>query len=141
MEAAELVDRYLSDDEKREIAREAWRDMCREHFTSVSATSAIADVAYSIVKEIVAETIGGDCDKLITEKAVAVINDLSSFTVFRQPDRWDAKPSPAWSLLMDTVMANRDAVAERVRHHIHNLSKREALEVIKGAKLTIQANG
>lgn len=135
--ATDFISRHLSDEQMTEIAAEEWRRMCRDYFTRNHAT-AIGNITYPMVRELVSEVLGGDADQVIRDKALEVINGLSSYTVFHEPNVYDTKPSPAWALLMKAVEDNREVVEERVRHHLHNLSKNDALEIIKSAKLTIQ---
>jgi len=132
-----LIERYLSAEQMQEIAEDEFREHCRRYFSD-NPSAAIGNVAYSIVRDMVAEVLGGDADQLIRDKAIDVINNLSQFTVFHQPHPWDKKPSPAWSLLQDCVRENKDELQKRIAHHVRNLSKAEALEVIKSAKMTIQ---
>jgi hypothetical protein len=133
-----MFERHLSDVEMKEIAAEEFRQMCQDYFSRIGHTVAIANVAYPIVRKAIDEALGGAVDKLIAEKAIGVINSLSSYTVFHAPMIYDREPSESWKVLQRIVQENEDLLRERIQHHIHNLSKSDALEIIKGAKLTIE---
>ena len=133
-----IFERYLTDSQMAEIAAEEWRAMCRTYFASAGPLVAIKNVAYSAVKQAVDEALGGSADKLIAEKAIGIINDLSTYVVFHAPDVWDKEPSESWKVLQRVVRENEDLVRDQIRRHIHNISKADALAIIKSAKLTIE---
>lgn len=137
MTEADFIGRYLSEDEKREIAIETWRQMCREACAG-NAERIIGNIGHEVAIQMVSEALGDDANDLIRDKAVEVIGNLSEFSVFRRPDAWDRGPTPAFTVLMDAVKANRDLVDKRVRECIHQLSKRDAVEILKSG--TIQIN-
>lgn len=137
-EAMSIIERHLSDAELKEIAAEEWREMCRDYFSRIGHGVAIGNVAYPMVRQAVDEALGGKADELIAQKAVEIIKDLSAYTVFHAPNIYDREPSDSWKLLQKAVIENADLLRERVAHHIHNLSKSDALDIIKGSKLTIQ---
>lgn len=137
-EVTELVQRHLSAETMAEIAADEWRSICRDYFARIGHTVAIGNVAYPIVRQAVDEALGGNAAQLISEKALEVINGLSSYTVFHAPDIYDNRPSKSWELLQKAVAENQDALRERIAHHIHNMSKSEALMIIKASKLTIE---
>ncbi len=135
--SVELIERHLSGEQMTEIAAEEWRLMCRNYFENNKST-AISNICYPMVREMISEILGADADAQIAAKAVEVINGLSSYTVFHQPDIYDRNPSPAWEVLQSVVRENRDAIEARIKHHIHNLSKADALEIITSGKITIE---
>ena len=139
MTASEIIERHLSEEQMQEIAADEFRTMCREYFNRCR-TDAISNVAYTIVREAVAEVLGESADDLIRDKAIEVINGLSPYTVFHEPSAYSREATPAWKLLQKVVRDNEAAVQKVVAHHIHNLSKHDALEIIKGSKLTIQTS-
>jgi hypothetical protein len=135
---ATVFERHLSGAEMKEIAAEEFRQMCQDYFSRIGHTVSIANVAYPIVRKAIDEALGGAVDKLIAEKAISVINDLSSYTVFHAPSAYDREPSESWKTLQRIVRENEDLLRDRIQHHIHNLSKSDALGIIKTAKLTIE---
>lgn len=136
-----LIERHLSEDQMKEIAADEWRSMCRDYFGRIGHSVAIGNVVYPMVRRAVDETLGGDAVKLIAEKAIEVISDLSAYTVFHAPNVYDKEPSEAWKVLQSIVKDNRAALEARIQHHIHNLSKADALEIIRASRLTIETRG
>lgn len=134
-----LIEKYLTEDQMRDIAIEEWRKMCREACKG-NAERIISNIAYDTVTKMVAEALGDDANELIKAKAVEAINGLSGFSVFRAPDVWDRSPTPAFTVLMDAVRANSDLVNKRVRETIHQLTKRDAIEILKAGKIQINPN-
>lgn len=131
------LDNYLSEAQKREIAIDTWREMCREACKG-NAERIIGNIGHDVAVQMVSEALGDDANELIKAKAIEVIDKLSEFSVFRRPDAWDRGPTPAFNVLMDAVKANSDLVDKKVRECISQLSKREALEIIKSG--TVQIN-
>lgn len=127
---------YLTEDQMHEIAVEEWRKMCREACKG-DAERIIENIAYGTVTKLVAEALGDNANELIRDKAVEIISNLSEFTVFRRPDAWDRGPTPAFTVLMDAVKDNSDLVSNKVREAIHQLTKRDAIEIIKAGKIQI----
>lgn len=131
-----FVDEYLSEDQKREIAIDVWRKMCAKACEG-DAERIMANIAYHVAAPIVDECLGEDAKDKISARVVEIISQLTEFSVFRRPDAWDREPSPAYRMLMQAVVDNRELVEEKVRGALHNLSKREALEILKSGKILI----
>ena len=130
------IEDYLSESDMREIAIDTWRSMCREACNG-NAERIIENIGHSVAVAMVSEALGDTADQMIRDKAVKVINELSEFTIFRRPDAWDRGPSSAYTVLMDAVKNNSGLVDKKVREAIHNLTKREALEILKSGKIAI----
>lgn len=130
------IEDYLSKDQMREIAVEEWRSICRRACNG-HQERIISNIAHDVVEAMVAEALGDHALEQIRSKAIAVIDDLSSFTVFKGPDAWDRGPSPAYTALMDAVKSNRDLIAKKVGQCIGQFSKRDALEIIKAGVVQI----
>lgn len=134
-----LIEKYLTEDQMRDIAIEEWRKMCREACNG-NAERIISNIAYDTVSKMVSEALGDDANDLIRDKAVEIIGKLSGFTVFRAPDVWDRDPTPAYKVLTDAVKDNADLVNKKVREAIHQLTKRDAIEILKAGKIQINPN-
>lgn len=128
---------YLSEGQMRDIAIETWREMCREACKG-NAERIIGNIGHDVAVQMASEALGEDANEQIKARAIEVIGKLSDFSVFRRPDAWDRGPTPAYTVLMDAVKANSDLVDKKVRECIAQLSKREALEIIKSG--TVQIN-
>lgn len=136
MSLAIRIEDYLSEDQMRDIAIEEWRSICREACNG-HQERIISNVAHDVVISMVAEALGDTALEQIRAKAISVIENLTEFTVFKRPDAWDRGPSPAYSALMDAVKANSELVNKKVGQCIGQLSKRDALEIIKAGVVQI----
>lgn len=134
-----VIEKYLTEDQMREIAVEEWRKMCREACNG-NAERIISNIAYDTVSKMVSDALGDDANEQIRDKAVEVIGKLSTFTVFSKPDVWDRDPTPAYKVLTDAVKDNADLVNKKVREAIHQLTKRDAIEILKAGKIQINPN-
>jgi len=130
------IEDYLTEDQMREIAIEEWRRICSEACNG-HQERIISNVAHDVVVTMVAEALGETALEQIRAKAVSVIENLTEFTVFKRPDAWDRGPSPAYAALMDAVKNNKDLVDKKVGQCIAQLSKRDALEIIKSGVVQI----
>ena len=129
------VEDYLSTEDMRQIASDAFTEAMRDKI-SEDMDRILANAAYRVVWQKVDEILGESSDELIAKKAIEVINDLTAFIVFRQPDRW-GPANHCWDVVVAAVRKNTDMVDAAVKKAIHNLSKREALEVIKSGSIQI----
>jgi hypothetical protein len=136
MDALGFIDQHLTEGQKREIAVEEWRAMCREACKG-NPERIIENIGHAVATKMVAEALGDDANEQIKAKAVDVIADLSVFSVFRKKDVWDREETPAFKVLSEAVKANSDLVNKKVRECIGQLSKREALEIIKSGVIQI----
>lgn len=136
MSVAIRIEDYLTEDQMREIAVEEWRRICREACNG-HRERIIGNIAHEVVEAMVAEALGESAMDQIKTKAIALIDDLSVYSVFKRPDAWDRGPSPAYSTLMDAVKSNRNLIDKKVGQCIGQLSKRDALEIIKAGVVQI----
>ncbi|MFY2819694.1 hypothetical protein ACOTI2_08220 [Achromobacter xylosoxidans] len=107
------IDDYLSDEDKRQIARDEFRAACARR-SADDFERILSNAAYELVQKEVDAAFGGDMASVVRTKAIEVINKLSDFTVFRRPDVWDREPSKGWTCLQETIEEAKPAMAERV---------------------------
>lgn len=136
MSIAIRIEDYFTEDQMREIAIEEWRSICREACNG-HQERIISNVAHDVVVTMVADALGDTALEQIKAKAVSVIENLTEFTVFKRPDAWDRGPSPAYTVLMEAVKSNSALVDKKVGQCIGQLSKRDALEIIKAGVVQI----
>lgn len=117
---------YLSEDEQKEIIK----DVFREKVTK-DAERILSNTAYSCVFSAVDEIMDGKAKAMISEKAIEIINDLTSFTVFHPKDAWGNPPSEAWNILMQACRENKPLIQERLKEVISNLDEDQFRETIK----------
>lgn len=115
----DIVD-YLSFEERQGIAREAFfraaSIKCQEDFERI-----LSNAAYALVAEEVNKVFDGDMVNVVKEKAVAIINNMSSYSVFKAPDAWDRESSSGWKHLQAAVEEAKPLINSRVREIVSGL--------------------
>lgn len=107
------IDEYLTEDEKRQIARNEFIATCARR-SAADFERILSNAAYELVQKEVDAAFGGDMAGVVRTKAIEVINKLSDFTVFRRPDAFDREPSKGWTYLQEAIEAAKPAMAARV---------------------------
>lgn len=122
---------YVNKDEIKEAILDGLRGYSRDN-----AERVISNCGHYLATDIVNENLGADAAGKIAEKAAKVIGELSAFTIFDGGGCGRAE-SAARKSLNNAVRENKDALTVAVRHAIHNLSKRDVIEVIKAGKVKL----
>jgi len=107
------IDEYLTDEDRRQIARDEFRDACARH-SKADFERILSNAAYDLVRKEVDAVFSGEMVEVVRTKAIEVIGNLSSYTVFSPPSAWDRAASKGWERLQEAVEASRPAIAERV---------------------------
>ena len=110
---------YLSDDDIKDVLRKAIYDEIKESISyDKSLTTFIANLSYKyvfkMVDEIVKENIGTGIEDSIKQKVPEIINDLSSYSIFRAKDNWQEE-SIGQKLLNEAVIKNKDLLEDKVK--------------------------
>lgn len=101
-----------------------------------NAERVISNCGHHLAEDIVNRHLGDDGKQKIADKAVSVIDELTCFTIFS--DGGYGRPaSAARSLLDDVVRENKSILSDVVRAAIHNLSKREIVDIVKSGKVKL----
>jgi len=119
---------YLSEDERKEIVADTFRQMCMNEFKKDSERI-FSNAAYQVVYKIVDEQFEGNVSNIIAEKSVSLIKNLSSYSVFRSNDYWN-KESPAHKALNEAIEKNKQAVIDRVSEIISEFDSSDLREII-----------
>lgn len=133
-----IIEKYLDEGEMKDIAREEWREYCREEFSRRSVEAIISNAAYEIVHKLADESINEDIGKLIAEKVIKVIDDLGTFSVFRGPDKLTRGESPAWKCLQKAVVDQSDLLSEAVRKAIGDIDVYDITRLIEKSSVSIK---
>ena len=135
----ETVYSQLTEQEMQEVAKQAFYDHCRTFLASqtrgagdkTQAERIIENIGHEVAVSLVQEQMGEDMGKLIADKAVDVINGLSSFTVFRKPDAWDRESSKGWDYLQKAMDDNKNLIDERVKNIFANCDQSEVTSYLQ----------
>ena len=120
---------YLSDEEKKEIARAAFMDECRKKSAN-DFERIITNSAYNVVWESMDEF----CDKSVIaklkNKVRSIIEDLSEFNVFRKPDAWGRDANGPYEILVKCVQENKPLLSQKVQKAINQMPNKEMRPVV-----------
>lgn len=115
------IDEYISDTEKRQIALEAFKDVCEDKFRKDSERI-FSNTAHSIVWEEVAKLHDEDVSKKIAQKVSELIENLSEYSVFRATGHWE-KESVAHKVMGEAVSENKENLKNRISKIIDGIDE------------------
>jgi hypothetical protein len=107
------ISAYLSEEDKQRIAEEEYRKVIRS-IVYTDKERLFSNAAYRTVQKLVDERFGESLSKILEEKTVKIINDLSTYTVFKKKDAWDNDDSKGWKYLQESVDKHKDLIEDRV---------------------------
>lgn len=109
------LDKYLSEDEKIEIARSEYRAIIRENIFKdfdknptkrmENYERIMSNAVHYYLQENIDVLLGKDSKEIIAENVAKVINNNSTYEykVFRVKNAWDTEDSPAQTFLKSAV--------------------------------------
>jgi hypothetical protein len=109
------IDEYLSEEDKREIVVAEFRSLVAKKFaTEKDLERILSNTAYSVYYNIVDECFDGKSMALLKENIDKIIENPSSYNVFKKPDAWDREPNSAYRYLQDVIENNKPRIAKKV---------------------------
>lgn len=140
------IDDYLSEDEKRSIARDAFRLACAAH-TKKDFERILSNAGYALVEKEVDAVFDGGMAETVKTTAINVIGNLTAHTVFKRPSAWDTESSKAYVHLQRAMDEAFPAIKERVSEIIAAMTEDDLRYLIERqvgdailAKLTATAS-
>lgn len=83
------IDEYLSENERKEIAKEAFKDACIGKFKDESEVKRIiSNSAYDIVYDLVDKQFDIKLETILKDKVHEIVTNLTAFNIFKKPDAW-----------------------------------------------------
>lgn len=115
------IEDYLSEEEIKEICKDVLYQKISEDMRELNVNDIIAGISYAEVAAMVDTYVGEDdfCKKEIPEKVHRVIDDLSTYTVFRRADVLECKNSIAYDIMQEECRASRPLIKARVEQIIN----------------------
>jgi len=131
------IDNYLSEEEKKQIAIDVFRDACRQRSVA-DFERIVTNSAYEVVWKSMDEF----CDKSVVAKLKnkirSIIGDLTEFDIFKKPGAWDREANGPYEILVQCVKENKPLISEKVEKAIHQLTNKEMRPlVIEAMKKTL----
>ena len=115
------IEDYLSKEEIKEICKDAMYQKIREDMHNLNVNDIIANISNAEVEAMVDTYVGEDdfCKREIPKKVHRVIDELSTYTVFREADAWERKNSIAYDIMQEECRASRPLIKARVEQIIN----------------------
>ena len=128
------IEDYLDKQEIKEICKDALYQKIREDMRELNVNDIIANISYAEVAAMVDTYVGEDnfCKKEIPQKVHRVIDELSTYTVFRKADAWERKNSIAYDIMQEECRASRPRIKARIEQIIdeYNFPQLERSEIM-----------
>lgn len=124
------VDDYLSESDKRRIVTDAFSAAAAAH-AQKDFERIISNSAYYLVGEIVDQHFDGNMVATLKDKAISVINNLSSSTVFSPPDAWDRAASKGFEHMQSALDELKPMIHQRVHDLIARYNSEELRSLIE----------
>ena len=128
------IEDYLDEQEIKEICKDALNQKIREDMRKLNVNDIIANISYAEVAAMVDTYVGEDnfCKKEIPQKVHRVIDELSTYTVFRKADAWERKNSIAYDIMQEECRASRPRIKARIEQIIdeYNFPQLERSEIM-----------
>ena len=100
---------YVSDPRLKEIAEEEFRRALREDPERI-----LNNMAYKYVAHLVDDLMDDEMKAHVKEKTKEVIQELSTYTVYHTPTRYDDHKSLAYQFMEEAVIENRQVIFDCV---------------------------
>lgn len=112
---------YLTPEEIKDVCKDALYQKIREDMRGLNINDIIANISNADVEAMVDAYVGEDdfCKTEIPKKVRNVIENISTFTVFRKADVWERKSSIANDILEEECRAARPLIKKRVEQIIN----------------------
>ena len=94
------------------------RDKLRRH----TVEEIISNAGYEAIFKSVDETLGEDAKQKIEEKVIKLINEMTSYCLFRDGSLYGDKKSKGYLLLEQALEENKELVNSRVKENIEGIS-------------------
>ena len=128
------IEDYLDEQEIKEICKDALYQKIREDMRKLNVNDIIANISYAEVAAMVDKYVGEDdfCKKEIPQKVHRVIDELSTYTVFRKADAWERGNSIAYDIMQEECRASRPRIKARIEQIIdeYNFPQLERSEIM-----------
>jgi hypothetical protein len=123
------IEDYLSDSEIKEMVKEELREQIKFSIKRSGVNTFISNIGYHNVFEIINEEIP-NYEEMVKEKTKEVINQLTSFSVFRKADLVDREDSLGQKYLEEAVTNNKELINNKVIEIINALKKQDIADEI-----------
>jgi len=114
------LDDYLSEYEKKSIAKQAFYDKCANKYMN-DHERLFSNAAYRVVAELVNKEMDNDVSTIIKDKAISIIKDMTGYSIFKAPDAWEREASKGFTILQKALDESAHLIQARVEAIIGDL--------------------
>lgn len=118
------INDYISEADKRELARQAFRDAAART-SAADFERILSNAAYALARAEVDAAFNGNMVQVVREKALEVIKGMTALTVFKRADAWERGESNGWKILQQTVAESQPLITARVHEVIAAIDKEQ----------------
>lgn len=111
---------FADQDEIKEVVLDEVRNIIRNNYGKQESglDRLLTNLSYQYVFDMVNEQIDEDLSQFLKCKIVSIIEDLSSYSVFKKADAWDRESSKAYKILQEEIGNSRPLIKARVHQII-----------------------
>lgn len=125
------VNDYLSSKEIKEVIEDEIRKIIyRKYRNEGDLDRLIINLSYRYVFEIIDKHFDGNLSNILKEKIVEIINNLSSYVVFKDGDIYGNKESVGKKILNEEVSNSRELIKSNIERIINDYPYDEIKETI-----------
>lgn len=117
------IENYLSEETIKDMISEELRVVIKRDTERI-----LTNMAFYVVFKAVDEALDDSAKEFIKAKAISIINDLSSFCVFRKKDAWEKEDSIAYKTLQEAMNENKGLIKQKVCEAIENRDYEKDIE-------------
>lgn len=123
---------YVNEKEIKDIINDEIRRIVRYHLNNEAELSRIiTNISYKeLWKQIELEI--PNCEKILKEKTIERIRNISDYDIFRRKDAYGAEDSLATKLIDECVKENKDIINDKVKNIFNELSNSDLKYDIQG---------
>ena len=125
------IEDYLTDYDIKDILKEEIRDSVKIHMKDENNIKRIlSNSAYEIVAQMVDEIFNDDLENILTIKVKSIIDNITHFTIFKEPSAWDREPNNAYKVLQKEIESHFGRIKEIVKESIDTETMKKLKENI-----------
>ena len=123
---------YVNEEEIKDIINDEIRRIVRYHLNNEAELSRIiTNISYKeLWKQIELEI--PNCEKILKEKTIERIRNISDYDIFRRKDNFGAEDSLATKLIDECVKENKNIINDKVKNIFNELSNSDLKYDIQG---------
>jgi hypothetical protein len=113
------IDEYITEEEKKLIAKEAFKEACWLKFKDEDTVKRIiSNSAYDIVYRMVDESFNMELEYFLQDRVVELVKNLSEYHLFKRPDAWSRESNSAYQILERALIDNKGLIESVVKEKL-----------------------